>query len=96
MSVRDITADTVLAAIAAGASTRDDLAQRFQVLSSSRFLTDALTELGAVEDENGRLTADGVQLTIDTRPHAPLCFDSAAFGHDVECECWCHDETEER
>lgn len=65
MSVRDITADTVLKAIAAGASTRGDLAQWFGVLSSSHFLTDALNELGAVEDENGRLTAPNQQLTID-------------------------------
>jgi hypothetical protein len=57
VSVRDITADTVLAAIATGASTRDDLAQRFEVLSSSRFLTDALRDLGAVEDERGHLSA---------------------------------------
>jgi hypothetical protein len=56
VSVRDITVDTVLAAIADGASTRDDLAQRFGVLSASRSLTDALRELGAVEDECGRLT----------------------------------------
>lgn len=62
MSVRDITADTVLAAIAAGVSTRDDLAARFEVLSSSRWLTDALTELGLVEDQYGRLSAPVLQL----------------------------------
>lgn len=26
------------------------------------------------------------------RAHAALCFDSAEYGHDVECECWCHDD----
>jgi hypothetical protein len=57
VSVRDITADSVLAAIAAGASTRDDLARYFEVLSSSRWLSDALNELGVVVAENGRLSA---------------------------------------
>jgi hypothetical protein len=57
VSVRDITADAVFAAIAAGCSTCDDLAARFQVLSSSRFLTDALREFGVVEDERGHLSA---------------------------------------
>jgi hypothetical protein len=85
----------VFAAIAAGAVTRDDLAQRFGVLSSSKWLTDALNELGAVVDEHGRLSAPGQQLALNTGPHALLCFDSTEFGHDVECECWCHDETEE-
>lgn len=57
MSVRDITATTVLAALRRGASTRDELAAGLQVLSSSRWLTDALTELGVVKDEHGRLSA---------------------------------------
>lgn len=90
MSVRDITADTVLAAIADGCSTRDDLAQRFGVLSSSKWLTDALNELGAVEDEHGRLTAEGQQLAIDVCPgcgHERSTADDQRHGDNVCPTC---------
>ena len=68
MSVQQITADTVLAAIRSGAHTRADIAEQFGALSTSRYITDALADLagrGLVVDEDGRLTAHGEQLTID-------------------------------
>ncbi|GGN39134.1 hypothetical protein FHR83_006786 [Actinoplanes campanulatus] len=90
MSARDITADTVLAAIAAGASTRTDLAARFQVLSTSRFLTDALAELGVVEDAHGRLSAPALPCpTCGLRPW------DAPDLTPGEFVCTCNDTFEE-
>jgi hypothetical protein len=91
VSVRDITVDTVLAAIAAGCSTRADLAQRFGVLTSSKWLTDALHELGAVEDENGRLTSPGVQPTFGTCPGCGLKQWDASDLQPGEDVCVCND-----
>jgi hypothetical protein len=91
VSVRDITADTVLAAIAAGASTRDDLAARFRVLSTSHVLTDALRELGAVEDEHGRLAAPRFE-------PCPVCKLKAWDAPDLqpgEFVCTCHNPINE-
>lgn len=47
MSVHDITRDAVLAAVEAGRDTVPDLAARFEVLPSSRFLIEALRDLEA-------------------------------------------------
>ncbi len=77
MGFRDISAATVLAALRAGACTLGDLAQRFEVLSSSRFLADALTELGragmVLQYDDGRLVPNAARHTIYEVPQCQAC-----------------------
>jgi hypothetical protein len=47
VSIADVTPDAVLEAVEAGCNTLPELAERFEVLPSSRFLTGALRDLEA-------------------------------------------------
>lgn len=88
MSVRDITADTVLGALHAGDRTRLDLADRLGVLSTSRWLSDALAELGVTEDGQGHLRSARCST-------CRLKFWDAFDLEQGDNVCSCHDDFEE-
>lgn len=68
MTVGQINRGAVLAAVRAGARSREDLAERFGVLSTSATLRDVLTDLlvsGLLVEDIGGFRAHGEQLTLD-------------------------------